>query len=33
VDTSGFIRDGYVAVRGAFDARTAKACREMAPAR
>lgn len=25
----GFVRDGYVAVRGAFDAATAAACREM----
>ena len=29
MDTAGFMRDGYVAVRGAFDAATAEACREM----
>jgi hypothetical protein len=29
LDTSGFIRDGYLAVRGAFDAATAAACREL----
>jgi hypothetical protein len=29
VDRSAFVRDGYVAVRGAFDERTARACREM----
>jgi hypothetical protein len=29
VDTDAFIRDGYVAVRGAFDEGTAAACREM----
>jgi len=29
VDTSAFVRDGYVAVRGAFDERTARACREI----
>jgi len=29
VDTSAFVRDGYVAVRGAFDERTARACREL----
>ncbi|QHC24052.1 phytanoyl-CoA dioxygenase [Streptomyces sp. GS7] len=29
MDVEGFVRDGYVAVRGAFDADTARACREM----
>jgi hypothetical protein len=29
VDTEAFLRDGYVAVRGAFDEATARACREM----
>jgi hypothetical protein len=29
VDIDTFVRDGYVAVRGAFDERTAKACRDM----
>jgi hypothetical protein len=29
VDTSAFVRDGYVAVRGAFDEPVARACREM----
>jgi hypothetical protein len=29
LDIDGFVRDGYVAVRGAFDAATAAACREM----
>jgi hypothetical protein len=29
LDVEGFVRDGYVAVRGAFDAATAAACREM----
>jgi hypothetical protein len=29
VDTEAFVRDGYVAVRGAFDEGTARACREM----
>jgi hypothetical protein len=29
VDTDAFIRDGFVAVRGAFDAGTARACRDM----
>ena len=29
LDIEGFVRDGYVAVRGAFDAATAAACREM----
>jgi hypothetical protein len=29
VDTDAFLRDGYVAVRGAFDEATARACREM----
>ncbi|HUA30879.1 MAG TPA: phytanoyl-CoA dioxygenase [Streptosporangiaceae bacterium] len=29
IDTAGFERDGYVAVRGAFDAATAQACRDM----
>ena len=29
IDVAGFERDGYVAVRGAFDAATAAACREM----
>src|SRR5215472_13053632 len=29
VDTSAFVRDGYVAVRGAFGEDTARACREM----
>jgi hypothetical protein len=28
LDVEGFVRDGYVAVRGAFDAATAAACRE-----
>jgi hypothetical protein len=28
VDVAGFVRDGYIAVRGAFDASTAAACRE-----
>ena len=28
VDTNAFVRDGYVAVCGAFDDRTARACRE-----
>jgi hypothetical protein len=28
-DVDGFVRDGYVAVRGAFDAATAAVCREM----
>jgi hypothetical protein len=29
VDTQAFVRDGYVAVRGAFSERTARACRDM----
>jgi len=29
VDAEGFARDGYLVVRGAFDAATAAACREM----
>jgi hypothetical protein len=29
VDTDAFVRDGFVAVRGAFDAQTARACRDM----
>ena len=29
LDIEGFVRDGHVAVRGAFDAGTAAACREM----
>ena len=29
VDIDTFVRDGYVAVRGAFDERTARACRDM----
>jgi Phytanoyl-CoA dioxygenase (PhyH) len=29
LDLDGFVRDGYVAVGGAFDAATAGACREM----
>src|SRR5580704_17197940 len=29
LDVEGFVRDGYVGVRGAFDAATAEACREM----
>jgi len=29
VDIAGFERDGYVAVRGAFDTATAEACREL----
>lgn len=29
IDVDGFVRDGYLAVRGAFDAATAAACREM----
>jgi len=29
LDIEGFVRDGYVAVRGAFDAGTAAACREV----
>jgi hypothetical protein len=29
LDVEGFVSDGYVAVRGAFDAATAEACREM----
>jgi phytanoyl-CoA dioxygenase PhyH len=29
VDTGGFIRDGYVAIRGAVDAGTAAACRKL----
>ncbi|HEY7429974.1 MAG TPA: hypothetical protein VH641_04490 [Streptosporangiaceae bacterium] len=29
LDASGFVRDGYLAVRGAFDAATAAACREL----
>jgi hypothetical protein len=29
LDVEGFVRDGYLAVRGAFDAATAAACREM----
>jgi hypothetical protein len=29
VDVEAFIRDGYVAIRGAFDAGTAAACREL----
>jgi hypothetical protein len=29
LDVEGFVRDGYVAVRGAFDAGTAAACRGM----
>ena len=29
LDIEGFVRDGYAAVRGAFDAGTAAACREM----
>jgi hypothetical protein len=29
VDTDAFVRDGFVAVRGAFGAETARACREM----
>ena len=29
LEVEGFVRDGYAAVRGAFDADTAAACREM----
>lgn len=29
MDVDGFVRDGYVVVRGAFDADTAEACRQM----
>jgi hypothetical protein len=29
LDVDGFVRDGYLAVRGAFDAATAAACREL----
>ena len=29
LDVDGFVRDGYAAVRGAFDAATAATCREM----
>jgi hypothetical protein len=29
VDTDAFVRDGFVAVRGAFNAETARACRDM----
>jgi hypothetical protein len=29
VDIDTFVRDGYVAVRGAFDERTARACRDI----
>src|SRR5207244_7796142 len=29
VDTDAFVRDGYVAVRGAFGEDTARACREL----
>jgi hypothetical protein len=29
MDVDTFVRDGYVALRGAFDERTARACREM----
>jgi hypothetical protein len=29
LDVDGFVRDGYAAVRGAFDAAAAAACREM----
>ena len=29
LDVEGFVRDGYAAVRGAFAAATAAACREM----
>ena len=29
VDVGAFVRDGYVAVRGAFDEPVARACREM----
>ena len=29
MDTDAFVRDGYVAVRGAFGEDTARACREM----
>jgi phytanoyl-CoA dioxygenase PhyH len=29
LDIDGFVRDGYLALRGAFDAATASACREM----
>jgi hypothetical protein len=29
VDIDAFVRDGYAAVRGAFDERTARACREI----
>jgi len=29
MDADGFIRDGYVVVRGAVDAETAAACREL----
>ncbi len=29
MDIDTFVRDGYVAVRGAFDERTARACRDM----
>ena len=29
MDTSAFVRGGYIAVRGAFDERTARTCREM----
>jgi hypothetical protein len=28
LDVDGFVRNGYLAVRGAFDAATAAACRE-----
>ncbi|MEV4313238.1 hypothetical protein [Actinocrispum sp. NPDC049592] len=29
LDVAGFVRDGWIAVRGAFDAATAEACREL----
>lgn len=29
MDVDGFVRDGYVAIRGAFSADTARACQEM----
>jgi SAM-dependent methyltransferase len=29
VDTDAFVRDGFAVVRGAFDAQTARACRDM----
>lgn len=29
MDVDGFIRDGYVAIRGAVDAETVAACREL----